>query len=130
MARAIKSAPATVRTILCIYCRRAQQVGQQAMSLPCRYCHKALVLEDVRIAGYAARSVIETCGAVLIGPAGEVTAGTVTCASLQLAGKLKGNVVSLGPVSIAASGFLRGDITAPSVTLADGARVKGRMVIG
>lgn len=119
------NAPAS-RTIVCVYCRKPQQVGAIAKSLPCRFCHKALLLEDILIPGYEAKRVIETCGTITIGPKGDVTVNSLVCAGLGVAGKLKGNVTCLGPVSIAAGAMVRGDVTAMSVEIAPGARLDGK----
>jgi hypothetical protein len=127
-----RSTPANapvLRTIVCIYCRKPQQVGSTAMSLPCRFCHKALNVEDVVITGYAAKRVIETCGSITIEPKGDVTVNLLTCAGLVVVGKLKGNVISLGPVSIGATAIVRGDVTAPALHIASGARLEGRYVV-
>jgi cytoskeletal protein CcmA (bactofilin family) len=124
-----KPTPTQGRVVVCIYCRRPQEVGTLAMSIPCRFCHRSLALEDVRIAGYAARRVIETCGSVIIEPKGDVTVNSITCAALELAGRLKGNVVCLGAVVVTGSGSLRGDITAPLLTVIEGGRLRGRCEI-
>jgi len=118
------------RTIVCVYCGRSQQVGSGALSLPCRFCHKPLNLEDIRIAGYAARRVMETCGAIVIEAKGDVTVNRLTCAALTVSGKLKGDVVCLGPVSVGPRAAVRGDITAPALTVSAGAKLSGRLVIG
>lgn len=127
--RSIKSTPIQARRVVCIYCRRPQEVGTLALSLPCRFCHKVLSLEDIHITGYTARSVLETCGQVIIEQKGDVTVGSVTCSSLHLAGKLKGNIICLGPVTIAPTASLTGDITAPQLTVMEGARLKGKWTI-
>ncbi len=125
----IKSSSLDLRTIICIYCRKPQPVGTRTLSIPCRFCRKNLVVEDITLSGYAARLVIETCGTVTIEARGDVTANCVTCAALKLSGRLKANVVALGPVTIAASGILQGDVTAPFLSVAEGARLRGRCVI-
>ncbi|MFI5381399.1 MAG: polymer-forming cytoskeletal protein [Tepidisphaerales bacterium] len=130
MRKQIKSSSLDLRTIVCIYCRKSQPVGTQTLSIPCRFCQKNLVVEDITISGYAARRVIETCGTVIIEAKGDVTANCVTCAALRLNGRLKADVVSLGPVTIAASGILQGNITAPFLSVAEGARLRGRCAIG
>jgi cytoskeletal protein CcmA (bactofilin family) len=129
MMKQIKARPQDLRTIICIYCRKSLNVGKLTLSIPCRFCQKNLVVEDINISGYAARRVIETCGTVTIEAKGDVIASCVTCAALRLSGRLKGNVVSLGPVMIAASGILQGDVTAPFLAVAEGARLRGRCVI-
>lgn len=117
-------------TIVCLYCGRPQQVGSRAMSLPCRFCSKNLRVEDYLITGYEARRVMETCGTVTIESTGNVVVSRITCGRLVLRGRLKGNVVCRGPVVIEAGGDLRGDVTAPSISIVPGARLEGRYQIG
>lgn len=130
MTRQLKSSALDARTIVCIYCGKAQQVGRSAMSIPCRFCQKALNLEDILISGYAARRTIETCGAVVIEPKGDVTVNSIRCATLSIGGRLKGNVICQGAVIIGVSAVVRGDIDAPVLTIAEGATLQGRCTIG
>jgi cytoskeletal protein CcmA (bactofilin family) len=125
MAAPLKSAAIETRPIVCPHCRKSQAVGRSAMTVPCRFCHKNMVIEDVLITGYTAKRVIETCGKLVIEQKGDVTVNHVFCAELILAGKLKGNVICIGPVTIANTGHLRGDIAAASVDIAPGAKVQG-----
>lgn len=99
------------------------------MSIPCRFCQKALILEDILITGYAARRSIDTCGAVVIEAKGDVTVNNIRCATLSISGRLKGNIISQGPVAIGASAIVRGDIAAPLLTIAEGATLQGRYSI-
>ncbi len=136
MARVLKSAakPAAkaddLVTIVCLYCGKPQQVGRKAMSLPCRHCHKSLRVEDVLLNRYEARRLIETCGTITIERNGNVFADQLTCGSLLIRGQLKGNVLSRGPVVLDASAQVRGDISAPTLTIAEGARLQGKCTIG
>jgi len=117
-------------TIVCLYCGKPQQVGRRAMSLPCRFCHKSLRVEDILLNRYEARRLIETCGSITIESNGNVFADQLTCGSLLVRGQLKGNVVCRGTVVIDSSGIVRGDITAPKIRIAEGARIEGNCAIG
>lgn len=116
-------------TIVCLYCGKPQQVGRRAMSLPCRFCHKSLRVEDILLNRYEARRIIETCGAITIEANGNVF-GDLTCGSLTIRGQLKGNVLCRGTVFIDSSAVIRGDITAPIIKIAEGARLQGKCTIG
>ena len=48
---------------------------------------------------------------------------------LIVRGKIKGNVTALNRVSLSESGMIEGDIEAPSIAIADGAQVKGKVDI-
>jgi hypothetical protein len=116
--------------IVCFYCGKEQHVGRRAMSLPCRFCHKSLRVENISLNRYEARKLIETCGSITIENSGNVLADQLTCGSLVVRGQLKGNVISRGPVVLDASACVRGDISAPSLTIIEGARIDGRCRIG
>ena len=60
---------------------------------------------------------------------GDVSA-TVSTESLNVSGKLNGNVEATDKVEIRKEGTMIGDIKAPRVVIADGARFKGRVEMG
>lgn len=117
-------------TIVCLYCGKPQQVGRRAMSLPCRFCHKSLRIEDILLNRYEARRLIETCGMITIERNGNVFADQLTCGRLLVRGQLKGNVVCRGAVVLDATAQVRGDITAPNITIVSGAILEGKCRIG
>src|SRR4051812_11159957 len=121
--------PSDRQAILCLHCGKAQEVGRKAMSVTCKFCSKSLRLEDVKITRYEARRVIETCGTVTIDKKGHVVSD-VRCVSLNLRGKLKGDVVSLGKVEVAPDAELKGDVTATSMNVQPGAMLEGNYSIG
>ena len=45
-------------TIVCLYCDKPQEVGRRALTVTCRFCNKALKLEDIRITQYQARRTV------------------------------------------------------------------------
>jgi hypothetical protein len=113
------------QTIVCIYCDRPIAVGRRAMSLPCRHCHRALRVEDVRLTGYEARRVIETCGMVFVGEKGNVAADRIVCSSLVVMGRLKASVTCHGRAVLRAGADFRGDLTAHSLEVEAGAKLRG-----
>src|ERR1700690_306822 len=103
--------------IHCLQCRRPQHVSLRAMTLTCKFCHKLLKVEAVTIAEYQARRVIETCGCLTVEKKGNVFSDRILCGSLVARGRIKGNIISFGPVLVAPEAQIKGDITAPSLSV-------------
>jgi len=117
-------------TIVCLYCNKAQEVGKKALSVTCKYCHKSLKLEDIRFKEYQARRVIDTCGIVTVEKKGNVVTDKINCGGLIVRGKVKGTVVSRGPVLVGPEAEIRGDVTAPTLAVGAGAILEGNYDIG
>ncbi|MCC7350069.1 MAG: polymer-forming cytoskeletal protein [Phycisphaerales bacterium] len=117
-------------TIICLYCDRAQEVGRKAMSVTCKYCHKPLRLEDLRFKEYQARRVIDTCGMVTVEKKGNVVSDKINCGGMIVRGKLKGNIISRGPVLIGPEAEVKGDVSAPVLAVGAGAILDGQYAIG
>jgi hypothetical protein len=117
-------------TVVCLYCNRAQDVGRKAISVTCKFCHKSLRLEDLRFKEYQARRVIDTCGIVTVEKKGNVVADKINCGGLIVRGKVKGSVVSRGPVLVGPEAEIKGDVTAPSLAVGAGAILDGYYEIG
>ncbi|HET6249840.1 MAG TPA: polymer-forming cytoskeletal protein [Tepidisphaeraceae bacterium] len=116
--------------IVCLHCGKAQEVGRKAMTITCKFCNKSLKLEDIRFKEYQARRVIETCGIVTIEKKGNVIADRVTCGGLVVRGKLKGAVVSRGPVLVGPEAEIKGDLNAPTIAVGAGAVLSGFYEVG
>ena len=96
----------------------------------CRFCSKALRVEDMRFAAYQARRVIDTCGIVTIEKKGNVVADKVNCGGLIVRGKIKADIRSRGAVLIGPEAEIRGSIIAPSIAIGAGAILDGYYKIG
>jgi hypothetical protein len=114
------------QVIFCIYCGKPQEIGKKALSVTCKFCHKLLRIEDTRIKDYTAKRTIETVGMVTVEKKGNVVVPDITCGGLIVRGKVKGNVVSYGPVLVSPEAEIRGDITAPTLAVGAGAILEGR----
>src|SRR5580698_4615601 len=88
------------QTIRCPHCRRAQQASLRAITLTCKFCHKALKVESLVIRQYQARRVIETCSCLTVEKQGNVFSDRILCGSLIARGRIRGDIVSLGPVLV------------------------------
>jgi len=117
-------------SIICLYCDRAQEVGRKAMSITCKYCHKSLRLEDLRFKEYQARRVIDTCGTVTVEKKGNVVSDKINCGGLIVRGKVKGSIISRGPVLIGPEAEVKGDVVAPVLAVGAGAILDGQYAIG
>lgn len=80
--------------------------------------------EDLNIEGKVDGKIILNGHTVTIGPNGRVSAA-IQAKAVIVAGEVRGNLNADDKVEVAATGNLLGDIRAPRVVLADGARFKG-----
>ena len=117
-------------TIVCLYCDKPQEVSRKAMSLTCKHCYKRLTLHDEVIQKYEAKRAIETIGIVTVEKRGNVIADRVVCGGLIVRGKIKGAVVSKGPVLVGPEAELKGNVTAPTLAVGAGAVLEGQYAIG
>ncbi len=124
-----KRQTATKREITCTHCEHVSEVSARAMSAACPKCNKRLDLEDHKIQRYHAVRELVTCGAVVIEKKGHVPA-PIRAESLQVLGKVNGDVRVLRSVHIGKTGSITGDIVAPILTVDDGGLVDGYLEIG
>ena len=117
-------------TITCLHCDKQQEVGRKAMSITCKFCSKALKLEDIPIKDYQARRVIETVGVVTVEKKGSAITDRINCGGLIVRGKVKGNIKSRGPVFVGPDAEIKGDIVAPALAVGAGAIIEGKCEIG
>jgi hypothetical protein len=117
-------------TIVCLYCEQPQEVSRRAMTVTCRHCNKSLRLEDLRFKEYQARRLIDTCGMITIERKGHVVADKIHCGGLIVRGKVKGTIISRGPVLVGPEAEVTGDVSAPILAVGAGAVLEGRYAIG
>jgi cytoskeletal protein CcmA (bactofilin family) len=80
--------------------------------------------EDLTIDGKVDGKITLPGQHVTIGPNGHVTA-EIQAKSVMVGGQMKGNIIADDRVEVVATGAMLGDVRAPRVILADGARFKG-----
>jgi cytoskeletal protein CcmA (bactofilin family) len=80
--------------------------------------------EDLMIDGRVEGKVVLSGHAVTIGQSGTVTA-EIQAKTVVVNGQVKGNITAEDRVEVAATGSMQGDVRAPRVILADGAKFKG-----
>src|SRR3954470_19607328 len=118
------------QTIVCLYCSKSQEVGRKAISVTCKFCYKPLKLKDEVIKAYEARRAVDTVGMVTIEKKGNLVADKINCGGLIVRGKLRGNVLSRGPVLVGPEAEMKGDVTAPTIAVGAGATLEGNYAIG
>src|SRR3954469_6212304 len=100
------------------------------MSVTCRFCNKSLKLEDILFKQYTARRTIDTCGVVTIEKKGQVVADKIHCGGLIVRGKVKGQIISRGPVLVGPDAEIKGDVNAPTLAVGAGAVLEGNYQVG
>lgn len=80
--------------------------------------------EDLTIEGKVEGKVMLKDHNLTVGANGKLTA-EVQAKTVMVLGEVTGNIVADDKVEVAATGTMRGDIQAPRVVLADGAKFKG-----
>ena len=80
--------------------------------------------EDLMIDGRVEGKIVLAGHAVTIGQSGTVTA-EIQAKAVVVNGQVKGNITAEDRVEVAATGSMQGDVRAPRVVLADGAKFKG-----
>ena len=117
-------------TVVCYHCNKTQEVARKAMTVTCKHCYKSLQLKDQVFSRYEARRVIETVGIVTVEKKGNVVADKIHCGGLIVRGKVRGAVVSRGPVLVGPEADLIGDVTAPTMAVGAGAVLEGNYRVG
>ncbi len=120
---------AAVKQVICTKCARPTEVGKRAMSVFCPHCKQRLILENFKIRTYYAVREFFTCGDITVEKKGHVVA-PIRVGKLTVKGKVQGSVAARGQVHIGKTGWLKGDIEAPSLLIDDGGVVDGFMRIG
>ena len=82
--------------------------------------------EDLTIEGKVDGKISLKDHNLIIGAKGRITAD-IQAKTVVVAGDVVGNITADDKVEVAAAGSMKGDITAPHVVLADGARFKGNI---
>ena len=82
---------------------------------------------DLELAGRF-EGVVNVQGTVVIGDRAEVDAD-ITASTIIVGGKVRGNLSAAGRVEILPQGVLTGNLRSGSFTAADGASVKGEIVV-
>jgi len=119
-----KPTPAETREVLCHHCNRPIDVSVGAMTVNCRHCHRRVVLEDLKIKAYHAAVRVETAGRIEVQRKAHVVA-ELRGDSIDVLGKIKGNVTCVGPIHLGKKAETIGDISCRSMVVEAGATLEG-----
>lgn len=115
------------RLIQCYHCRHRFEVGGRAQSTSCPGCNKPLIVEDLVIDKLKAGLIeLRTCGSITVKKKGRIMAdrieahGGIVCDGVIEAKQ----VVSGKTVVLSKTATYRGDLQAPAVQMAAGAKIK------
>ena len=86
-------------------------------------CHQTLRI-DGRVKGE-----IECEKAVMVGEGARVFA-QITADEVQIAGVVEGDIIARRKITLARTATVIGDLTTPGIVIEEGAKLKGRIVIG
>jgi len=98
------------------------------MSTTCPECNLALVIEDIKVKGYTAVNILETCGRLVIPKRKHIVvqAHVVAHAGIEVYGRLEcEQAISQGPVILGPKADWKGNLRAPSLVVAQGAKIQG-----
>jgi hypothetical protein len=118
------------KVICCPNCSGSQEVSAAAQSVVCRHCNTTVKICDQKITQYSATVSLEICGDLVVEKKGAlVVQKRVVASSLTLKGSLKGNTIVYDSAQISAGAQLVGDLKARTLTVEDGATLKGHLEI-
>jgi hypothetical protein len=117
-------------SISCLYCQQPLEVPRRALSVVCKHCHKPLKLEDIQIKTYEARRAVDTYGIVTVEKKGSFIGDRVLCNGMIVRGKVRGEIISRGPVMVGPEAEIKGNVTAPAIAIGAGAVLEGYYKIG
>src|SRR5690606_167050 len=119
--------PGPPRRITCYHCGRSQEVSGRTSSTVCPACSRTLVVEDIVVKAYKGVRNVETCGRLIVTRKGRVVAQQriVAHGGIELEGKLEcQEALVTGAVVMGEKAEWRGDLTALSLSVADGAIIR------
>jgi predicted acyltransferase (DUF342 family) len=124
------SKEAARRLIFCPRCDARQEVSKVTKSTSCPGCHRNISTQDVEINEYCAKIEMYTAGTVIVARKGTLIAEVRAEAVAVKGGEIKGPVTSRGAVSLEKGGRIFGNVTSPTLAVAEGAQLVGMVVTG
>jgi len=123
---------ASARRIYCYLCGHPFEVTPRAMSTSCPGCHKAIKIEDVKVATYVPVTALETCGSIIVTRRGRIAAKRISAGdSITIEGVVDGAVRCRGSVIMTSRASWRGaELTGRSLSIDEGATLDGKVVVG
>jgi len=116
----------TFKTVQCYHCAHRFEVSSSAESSSCPGCNKPVFVGDLNIKTLKPVQKVQTCGKIVVAKRGRIIADLVVAVEgMEVEGHVDAKkVVSGGPVTIGKKAEWRGDLMAPSLRIANGARIR------
>lgn len=119
----MSSAP---RAVQCYHCQRNFDVPARAMSISCPWCSKRVTLDDLVVKDTCWTSRVQTCGRLIVHRKGLLVSSSIEArGGMEIHGAVEGKLFSAGPVFIGRFARIKGDLTAPSIDIENGATITG-----
>lgn len=115
-----------LRPVRCYHCGRSFEVPAKAMTCSCPGCFKGVQLESIVVKNMEQMSRLETCGSITVRKRGLVQADRIIAADgIEVEGIVHANARSGRRVTLHAGAQWKGDLTAPSLEIREGASILG-----
>jgi len=124
--RSMASTPAATATATAPAQRPAASQSVATVGQSVRINGELTAKEDLTIEGRVEGQITLADHNLTIGANGRISA-TIHAKVVEVFGEVVGDITALDKVTIAPSGSVDGDITAPRISIADGARFKGKI---
>ncbi|MCC5787483.1 MAG: polymer-forming cytoskeletal protein [Phycisphaerales bacterium] len=114
------------RPVRCYHCGRTFEVPAKAMTCSCPGCFKGIQLESIVVKNMEQMSRLETCGSITVRKRGLVQADRIIAADgIVVEGIVHANAKSGRCVTLHSGAQWKGDLTAPSLEIREGASILG-----
>lgn len=108
--------------VRCFECNGAQEVSGTAHSTICRDCGAYVDLQDYKISGSFSRNIV-TRGTVTLAKGGDLSSSKVVCSAATIHGRLRGNLLCSGKVTLRSRGRMPGTLEAGFLVIEKGSEI-------
>ena len=119
--------PPQRRRVYCPGCRHGFDISRRAVTVRCPRCTHPLAFDDLQLDGRVDGDVT-TMGHIELGPHSSVT-GRLTCGALTGAGRLEGDTVVYGLLTLRRGARTRGQLTARAIHTEPGTHCEAHLRI-
>lgn len=109
--------------VRCFECNGAHEVSSSAQSSICKDCGAYIDLQDYKISGSFSRNIV-TRGTVTLAKGGDLSSSKVVCSAATIMGRMRGNLVCSGRVTLRTRGKMSGTLEAGCLVVEKGSEVE------
>lgn len=111
------------QVVRCFECNGAQEVSGAAQSTICKDCGAYVDLQDYKITGNFSRNIV-TRGTLTLLKGGDLSSSKIVCSAATLHGRMRGNLLCAGKVTIRFRGRMPGSLEAGDLVVEKGAELE------